>query len=177
MIRKKKDAEDILENLRELHELWINLRKFLLMGFTEGGISSQVEHNFLQVKSTTSKYLRILADKIDAHQFTYEPENITNLLRQAISVTHLRGLPVADRKNLMIIWHDVYVHLSQVLGAFVFIAEGYQPRKKEKKDTSIAALKKSASSKAQKKEGVGKVIFIVILIVLIAGVVFYMMNR
>jgi hypothetical protein len=155
---KPEKAKVILNDLKMLYDLWNTIKGYLLMAFTNEPISPDTEGNFLDVKSHTSKYLRVVAEKIDAHQFRYDPEKISLLLRQAISVTHLRSLPIADRKTLFELWHEVYVHLSQVLGAFLFIMEGYQPLKKEKKITSIASLKKGASGTRKKESNIGKVI-------------------
>ncbi|MBN1901044.1 hypothetical protein JW926_06935 [Candidatus Sumerlaeota bacterium] len=176
---KQKEALDMLEDIRKLHELWISFDQFLLKSFTTDPISQEMEQQFLDIKSKTSKYLRVLAQKIDSKQFKYEPDKMTNLLRQAISIIHLRGLPMADRKNLIILWHEAYIHLTQVMGAFEFISEGYQPKKKESRDTSIAALKKGAADaqKRNKKEGMGKTIIMIALFILIVGVVFFMIKR
>ena len=161
---KPEKAKVILNDLKMLYDLWNTIKGYLLMAFTNEPISPDVEGIFLDVKSHTSKYLRVVAEKIDAHQFRYDPEKISLLLRQAISVTHLRSLPMADRKTLFELWHEVYVHLSQVLGAFLFIMEGYQPLKKEKKITSIASLKKGASGTRKKESNIGKVIAVILVI-------------
>lgn len=175
---KQKDALDILETIKKLNELWISFKNFLMKSFTNEAISQETEQQFLDIKSMTSKYLRVLAQKIESRQFKYEPDKMTTLLRQAISIVHLRGLPIADRKNLVILWHEVYIHLTQVLGAFVFIAEGYQPKKKESKDTSVVAMKKGAADaeKRGKKEGMGKVIFAIVLLI-VAAVVFLILRK
>ena len=166
-----KHAEDILNDLKMLYDLWNTIKGYLLMAFTNEPISPDVEGNFLDVKSHTSKYLRVVAEKIDAHQFRYDPEKISLLLRQSISVTHLRSLPIADRKTLFDLWHEVYVHLSQVLGAFLFIMEGYQPPKKEKKITSIASLKKGASGTRKKESSIGKLIAALLLLFVAAAII------
>jgi len=160
-----------------LYDLWNTIKGYLLMAFTNEPISSDTEGNFLDVKSHTSKYLRVVAEKIDSHQFRYDPDKISLLLRQAISVTHLRSLPIADRKTLFELWHEVYVHLSQVLGAFLFIMEGYQPLKKEKKITSIASLKKSASGTRKKESNIGKVIATLVVIATAIVIIILRSNR
>jgi len=99
-IIKYKDAANTLQDIKSLHALWMRMRIFLDMSFTDEPLSADTEQNFLQVKSQLSKYLRVMAEKVDKTQFRYDPEKITNLLRQAISVTHLRGLPIPDRKTL-----------------------------------------------------------------------------
>lgn len=175
---KQKEAEDILEDLTEIYNLWIKMKKFLLRSLSDSPLSGDTEQKFLNVKSQTSKYLRILAEKIDPHQFQYDPEKIQNILRQAISVTHLRGLPVSDRKNLLVLWHEVHVHLAQVLGAFKLISHGYQPKKKVKKDSSIAALKKGASDKkSKKKSGAGKAVLIIVLLIIVGAAIFFAISR
>ncbi len=171
-IIKYKDAANTLQDIKSLHALWMRMRIFLDMSFTDEPLSADTEQNFLQVKSQLSKYLRVMAEKVDKTQFRYDPEKITNLLRQAISVTHLRGLPIPDRKTLFVTWHEVYVHLTQVMGAFSLICEGYQPKKKVKKDSSIAALKRGASDKKKKESSAGKIILIVVvIIVVVVGII------
>jgi len=174
---KQKQAQDIVDDLKEINKQWIAIKKYLMKAFTKEPVTTEIEQQFLDTKSKTSKYLRVLAQKIDPHQFKYEPDKITGLLRQAISIVHLRGLPLADRKNLVVLWHEVFIRITQVLGAFEFIATGYQPMKKERKDTSIAALKKGASSGGkEEKEGSGKTIIIVVLVILIVGAVFIVLK-
>jgi hypothetical protein len=174
---KQKQAEKICEDLRHLRELWIKVRYFLNLSFTEDPLTGEIEQKFLEAKSLTTKYLRVLAEKIDTNEFQYDPAKINAILRQAISVVHLRGLPIPDRKNILVLWHEVFVHLSQVLGAFTFISEeNYQPLKKERKDTSIAALKKRGKKK-EKKQGKGKIIFVIILCIVAVVVVVSMMNK
>lgn len=176
MLIKQKDADDILSDLRRLNELWETIKHYLLMAFTTEPLTAETEQLFLEAKSHTSKFLRVLAEKIDSHQFRYDPEKITVLLRQAISVTHLRSLPLADRKNLFDTWHGVHIHLMQVLGAFTLIAQGYQPMKKEKKSTSIAALKRSAGGGNKKESSAGKIV-VVALIVIIVAALFFILKR
>ena len=175
---KSKDAISILEDLRKLSNLWFSFRIFLMMSFTNESIGQEKEHEFLDIKSQTSKYLRVLAQRIETRQFKYEPDKMTTLLRQAISVVHLRGLPMADRKNLVVLWHEVSIRLNQVMGAFVFISDGYQPRRKERKDTSIAALKKGAAGMdKKKKEGKGKVVLMVFFLLIIVAALVIIMKR
>lgn len=176
---KQKDALAILEDIKKLNSLWLSFKTFLMRSFTNDSITQELELEFLDIKSTTSKYLRVLAQKIDARQFKYEPDKMTTLLRQAISIVHLRGLPIADRKNLVILWHEVYIHLIKVLGAFNLISEGYQPKKREVKDTSVAALKKGAADAQKKveKEGMGKTVVMIVLAIMIAGAVFFLLRR
>ena len=173
---KTKEAEDILKSLQHLHELWISVRRYVYMSFGEEPISGDSEQKFLEVKSSTTKFLRTLAEKIDPHQFQYDPQKITAFLRQAISITHLRSLPEADRKTLLVLWHEVYIHLSQVVGAFVFIKDGYQPSKKVKRSTSIASLKGRGGSK-KKKKNYGKALVTIIMLAVAAGAIYWAMNR
>ncbi len=177
MTMKKKDAETIVADLKKLHHRWINFRNFLQRAFTNEPISPELEQKFLEVKSHTTKNLRVLADRIDRSQFHYDPEKITNLLRQAISITHLRGLPLADKKNLVVLWHEAFIHLSQTLGAFLFISEGYVPRKRERKDTSVAGLKRAASEQGGKKKKGGKPVVAVVLVLIIIGAIYFLLKK
>jgi hypothetical protein len=174
---KQKDAISILGDLRKLDNLWIAFHNFLMLSFTSEGIAQEREHEFLDIKSQTSKYLRVLAQRIDSRQFKYEPDKMTTLLRQAISVVHLRGLPMADRKNLVVLWHEVSIHLNRVMGAFAFISEGYQPKKKERKDTTIAGLKKAAGGEKIKKGAGGKIALTVVMVLIIVAALLIIIKR
>jgi hypothetical protein len=174
---KQKDTIIILEDLKKLSDLWIGFHNFLMMSFTSESITQEKEHEFLEIKSQTSKYLRVLAQRIDSRQFKYEPDKTTTLLRQAISVVHLRGLPMADRKNLVVLWHEVSIHASQVLGAFGFISEGYQPKKKERKDTTIAGLKKAAGGEKKKKSAGGKTALTIMLVLIVVVALVIIIKR
>ena len=166
---KKKDAEDILSDLHRLNELWDMVKQYLLMAFTTEPLTAEIEQHFLESKSNTSKFLRLVSEKIDSHQFRYDPEKITHLLRQAISVTHLRSLPMADRKNLFDTWHEVHVRLTQVLGAFQLISQGYHPTKKEKKSTSVASLKKGASGRKKKESPADKIAVVALILIIVVA--------
>ena len=45
----------------------------------------------------------------------------SSLLRGSISITPLRGLPEADQKKLQADWHETYIGLSAVVGAYDFL--------------------------------------------------------
>ena len=121
------------------------------------------------------------ADWIDG-AFTATVDKIQEILRQSISINHLRGLPKADRASLLISWHAVFVYMSQALGVLQFINEGYDPPPRQRKaGTGLKDLKGAAagdSGKKKPKKGFwGSPLGIIIILGIIGGIIFFLKNR
>ena len=81
-------------------------------------------------------------------------DKMIDLLRQSISISHLRGLPRPDRTAIMAQWHSVFIYLCRSVGALKFIAEGWQPTVKHKgAGANISDLKKAAAKKGDSAGG------------------------
>lgn len=178
-----------LEGFKNLLQHWVAFRKFFQRSFTSEPVSRQEEQDFLELKSTIAKSHRALAQRSD-ELFYYGGDKILEILRQSISVGHLRALPMADKRTLYSSWHSVFVYLSRTVGVYRFLAEGYVPSERERKDgvVSVAKIKamagtrgevggrkrkqRRAPSKFFASKNVWIILIIVVLIVIGAGIFF-----
>lgn len=133
-------------------EQWIGLRGFFLKASSTAEITVEDEAHFLEAKSQINRGFRGLADRIDQKIFYCGADKAQDLMRQAVNVSHLRTIPVADQKNLYKQWHTVFVHLSRTVGAFKFLSEGYVPPPRKLVDTNktgntLASLKAPSKKK------------------------------
>ena len=166
-----------LADAQHLMQLWLKTKVFLTKATTEDPITREEEQAFLESKSELSKYLRTLTSKLP-EGIAFGPEKMQELLRQSISIGHLRGLPRPDKQALISQWHHVFVHLSRVTGAIQFLVEGYIPtqRAKGKSGASLSELKKAAG-KEEKEPSIFAQPKLYIVLVLIGVAVFFLMKR
>jgi hypothetical protein len=170
-----------LGEAQNLLQLWIKIRAFLAKALTDEPISPDDERHFLEAKSDTSRFQRTLGLKLPEY-VNYGSDKIQEILRQSISISHLRGLPKADKQNLMASWHAVFVYLSQALGVLQFINEGYDPPPRQRKaGTGLKDLKGAAAGdsakKPQKKGFFSSPFGIVVILGIIGGIIYFVMNQ
>ena len=182
-----------LEGFKNLLQLWVSFRKYFQRSFTSEPISRQEEQDFLELKSTLAKSYRALAQRSN-ELFYYGGDKILEILRQSISVGHLRALPIGDKRTLYTNWHTVFVYLSRTVGAYRFLAEGFVPLLREKKDgvVSVAKIKAMAGTRG---DGLGKkgkrgqesfeflsskklwIILIIIGVIVVAAGIFFVLSQ
>ena len=140
---KKETIKSVLEDLGSLMEIWSKFRKYFLRSFAQDPIAHEEEEDFLEVKSNIARYQRVIRQKIQDELY-YGADQMQELLRQSISISHLRTLPVNDRQELYKKWHATWVALTRTLGAFKFFDEvGYvHVPKKGEAALSVADLKR-----------------------------------
>lgn len=170
-----------LAETQNLLQLWIKIRGFLAKATTDEPISPDDERMFLEAKSETSRYQRTLGMKLPDY-VNYGSDKIQEILRQSISINHLRGLPRADRQNLLATWHAVFVYLSQALGVLQFINEGYEPPPRQRKaGTGLKDLKGAAAGdsarKPAKKGFLKSPLGIIVILGIIGAIVYVVMNN
>lgn len=152
-------------------QLWLRTKAYFVKANTDDPVSPEEERAFLDIKSEIQRLQRILRGKLIAN-ITFGAEKMQDLLKQSISIKHLRELPRADRQGLLNAWHFVFIHLGRATGALQFIAEGYVPPQRAKTGSggNISDLKKGAAKTAPKeKPPIVKII--VVLVLLIVAVV------
>jgi hypothetical protein len=166
-----------LADAQHLMQLWLKTKVFLTKATTEDPITREEEQAFLESKSELSKYLRTLTSKLP-EGISFGPEKMQELLRQSISIGHLRGLPRPDKQALVSQWHNVFVYLSSVTGAIQFLVEGYIPpqRSKSKGGSNLSDLKKAAG-KEQKAKSMFASPKLYVVLVLIGAAVYILMKR
>lgn len=180
----KKEIEEILDDAQGLLQNWMKFKMYLMKSFSQEPISSDEEGNFLETKSVIAKFQRMVGEKVK-DSFYYGADKIQVLTRQCISVGHLRQLPMVDRKNLVVEWHNVYVIITKLAGALNFMKDGYVFKPKAKKGTSIASMKSAAGGKETKKsksggsEGgaAGTVIKVIIGLAIFGAAIAFLLKR
>ena len=99
-------------------------------------------------------------------------DKITDFLRQAISVSHLRGLPLNDKRGLVGSWHVASVMLHRAVGALEFVTETQQKFvDKKKRLRGIKAIKAEAAAEA--KKSIWPMVLGVILLAAVAAALWY----
>lgn len=165
-------AELALNDARALLEIWLRIKAYFVKAASEEAITPEDERSFLELKSEVQRLQRLLKNKMIA-DLSFGEQKMQELLRQSITIQHLRELPRMDRQLLVNSWHDVFVHLARAVGALEFIAEGYKPpaRQKAGGGPNISELKTGSGggdSKGKKKKKdappVGKIILVVVLL-------------
>lgn len=150
-------AEANLAEAQTLLQLWVKAKAFFAKADTQEPVSREEEQAFLDMKSEISRAARSVGPKLP-QGVTFAPEKLQEILRQSISISHVRAMPKADRSTLMGNWHHVFIYMSQAVGALQFIAEGYvPPPRAAKAGTGLRDLKGAAGGKTpQKKKSVLK---------------------
>ena len=114
---KKEEIKDLINGLTSLLGLWTKFRKYFLRSFTQDPIAREEEEDFLEVKSNIARYQRVINTKLEDSLY-YGADKIKALLRQSISIDHLRALPLMDKQALYRDWHSTWIYLTRTLGAF-----------------------------------------------------------
>ena len=171
-------AEAALNDAQNLMQLWLRAKQFLAKATTEEPITREDEQVFLETKSEISKVQRSIGQKLPA-DVSFGADRMQEILRQSISINHLRNLPKADKQSLASNWHYVFINLSRAMGALGFLAEGYVPPPRQAKQGSgIKDMKGAAAGKAEvKKKGALKKPSTYIILIIIGAAVYYVMNK
>ncbi len=157
---KPAEVQEAAGVVHSMLEQWLGFKRFFLKAFTTEPLAPDDESTFLEVKAQLARSMRSLGEKINEKEFYFGGDKANALLRQCVSVNHLRSLPFPDRRLLYKDWHTVFVHLSRTVGAFKFLAEGYVPPPKKMAPggnatggTSVASIKAAgaAASAARKR--------------------------
>lgn len=168
--KKKASAEDreiLFKAAKDLLTHWMRIRDFLLLSFQNDPITREQEQTFLELKSETARTQRVVGSKIPEN-LKFGADRITELLRQAISVAHLRGLPVADKMGLVGSWHFASVMLHRAVGALEYLAEGHaEVAGKKGGIRGIKAIKAEAAGGTKRS----KTPLIIAAVVVVAGAI------
>ncbi|MGB9692047.1 MAG: hypothetical protein ACPL7D_07750 [Candidatus Sumerlaeaceae bacterium] len=163
-------AELALKDAQALLEIWLRIKAYFVKAASDEPITPEDERTFLDLKSEVQRLQRLLRGKMVAG-LTFGEQRMADLLRQSISIQHLRELPKMDRQLLVNSWHYVFIHLAKAVGALQFIAEGYRPSTAKEKTgggPNISELKGGGGGDKKKKKKekppVGKYILVVVLL-------------
>ncbi len=171
-----KPAEANLAEAQNLLQLWVRLKAFLSKAESTDPISREEEQAFLEAKSEISRSQRTIMAKLPLG-VSIAPERLQEIMRQSISISHVRVLPKTDRTTLMANWHHVFIYVSQAVGGFQLVAEGYSPPPREvKRGTGLKDLKGAASHGNKKKKSRLKSPLLWIVLIGIAVAAFVMLG-
>jgi len=176
--KKKETPEDrelLLQEARALLNHWQQIREYLLLAFQNDPITREQEQKFLELKSETARCQRVVSGKIQ-EDLKFGSDKIADFLRQAISIAHLRSLPMADKRGLVSVWHVGSVMLHRAAGALEFINETHMVVKHEKHSArGIKAIKSEAAGYTEKSK-LPIVLGVVAVIAVVAIVIFIITN-
>jgi hypothetical protein len=138
MAQKVSIYTENLGAVQDTLEQWLSFKRFLLKSYGEEKLTPDDEAAFLEIKSSVTKGVRTIGEKLKPLALEYGQTTIRDMLNRCVSLTHLRALPMPDRDQLLKSWHTVFVKMSRTVGALKFMEEGYRPpqpkkRKKAKK--------------------------------------------
>jgi hypothetical protein len=135
------NVQPILSEARQLLESWQEIQQLAGKAtHSDSPISPADEQRFLDLKSGVSKLQRALAASAPK-DLVFNDKQVAELLKNSVSLQHLRGLPEKDRGGIANQSHDLYIQLVRMVGGLDFIAAGWRPEVPKKK-VSAAAKKK-----------------------------------
>ncbi|KPK71719.1 MAG: hypothetical protein AMJ84_05750 [Acidithiobacillales bacterium SM23_46] len=171
--QRPEDRELLLQEARTLLNHWTRIREYLLMAFQSDPIAREQEQSFLELKSQTARSQRVVAGKMP-EDLQFGSDKITDLLRQSISISHLRGLPKADKTNLVGAWHLASVMLHRAVGALEYLKESQEVvRRKQSGLRGIRAIKSEAAM-VTKKSKLPVIIGVALVLAVAAGLYYFL---
>lgn len=157
-------VQSVLSDSEQLLNSWKFFREFFRRCIeSPHEVSKEEEKKFLEIKSSIAKYQRLINSKIERN-IKFKTDDMQNVLRQSVSLTHLIALPDADKKALYATIHSVYVNILTIVGAYRFMLEGYHPHYKDptkyKEENKFAEMLKNKN-------------FITVIVLAIIGFIVY----
>ncbi len=151
MQMKQHMVDDTLPVAEALFKNWLVIRKHLQLAMSDQPIERDQDHAFLQLKSNVSKGYTQLRNRLP-RQLAGSLEKFQDVMKRALSITHVRNLPPPDRRALYKLWHSFYLDLCYTLGALKYMnAEKYFPKFEEKQMKASDNLKASFVKESQGK--------------------------
>ena len=126
---------------KTLLDSWLKYKGLIALAFSNRPLGDPAEQQFLEVTGNLQRQQRAVM-KLFPRDISCGDKVMTGLMRDSVSLQHLRDLPEYDKKKLYSNWHSVYVLMTRAAGAMQFIAEGYVHKVVSKQDVDIKGLKK-----------------------------------
>ena len=90
---------------------------------------------------------RLPADLIGSH------DRMQDLMKQALSATHIRNLPSADQRKIYGLWHGFYIEMCRMSGAIKYMdEEKYFPKIEEENQAKASANIKESMLKEEQDD-------------------------
>jgi hypothetical protein len=121
-----KDVEELTESMKKLLELWMRTKLVLLKAFGSEPITREHESAFLQLKSDVSRIYRAASNRLSSG-LQFEGDKMLEMLKNAMTMGHLQKLSAAEKQNIYVLWHLLYIRMTRTLGALETMKAGYYP--------------------------------------------------
>lgn len=152
MQMKAQMVEESRPLVDSLLKKWLDVRKYLRLAMSSQPITREQDQAFLETKSAISRLFSQVRNRIP-RQLTGPPERLQNIMKQALSVTHVRNMPEPDRRQLYALWHQFYVELCRTTGALKYMGEHkYFPKFEEKMANATANIKANIANEHSGKK-------------------------
>ena len=129
---KLKTVEECQPLAENLQKQWLGFRKYLWLAASNQPISREQDNEFLKVKSMIQKHHSQLRTRLP-RQLLGSVEIMQDVMKQALSVTHVRNLPSTDQSQVARLWHGYYIDLCRMTGALKYMVEANHFPKFEEK--------------------------------------------
>lgn len=137
-------ADDELVESRKLLDYWIKLKSFILLAFGDKELTVDHEQQFLALMTGLQKQERAVL-QFAPRDIDFGSGKMGDMLRNAISLDHLRDQPESDKEKLYGDWHSIYILMTRAVGAMAFVAEGYKHVSVVQSETGLSDIKKGRS--------------------------------
>ena len=132
--------DELDEDARKLLDLWMRTKLVFVRSFGTEAISNEQESAYLQLKSEISRIYRIMSDNLTPG-LLFDGDVMQEVLKNAMSMAHLRNQNPKERQKFYAQWHRVYIKLTRTLGALEVMKAGYLPNEHRALLTKKANLK------------------------------------
>ncbi len=150
------EVAELNQVMKQMVDSWLRIKLAMQKAFGKGEITKEQENAFLQLKSDLSRYYRNMTERLpkDLH---FDGDQMMEMLKNSISMQHLQGQPMTEKRNIFSLWHRVYVKMTRTHGALEVINDGYYPslhrdllRDPAKKATAKGATPKKGATTSKR---------------------------
>jgi hypothetical protein len=120
------EVEELHVSVENLLRIWMKIKLAMQKAFGKDGLAKEHETAFTQLKSELLRVNRTLAERLPK-DLSFEAEQMVEMMKNATTMQHLRGLPVAEKRKQFGDWHRIYVLMQRTFGALDVMKEGYYP--------------------------------------------------
>lgn len=167
-------AEQDAAEARKLLDLWRKYKQFINFAFGEGNITQDAENQFLSLTGALQQEQRVLLSTLP-RDINFGSDKMTDMLRDSVSLKHLRDMPKVDKGTALANWHSAYILLTRAAGAMAFIAEGYKHEAEVERQVDLRSIK-AGGRVARRRQEWYKNPSIVTMILVGACVVVFMLD-
>ncbi len=138
----KMNVVGLKKDLKKMRDEWLVLGDILKRVIYTEEYDEEQEKKFLSLKNTIGRHQRVLSQRNpDKNEFDFGGVQIANMLKtQVVSLNQVSSRNEQDQKKILQDWHQVYIRITYVYGAFAFIEEN----KKNKPSPVKRVIKKVA---------------------------------